>query len=198
MDGINVLIIDKDESTSLTFSRHSWPMAFGSTCTSRMTELAWLTRHHIFALTFSPFPRWPLNSRINPSPTIPSREGTEDPTKHFYTRRARYLKQWQQSFGRIRGWSATGRARWYLLCHNKSFKKQVRAQLSMRRARVRLHAISATCSLLYRRTNTSHQLPFLGAEWHTHWHRSSLSRLSSRNRIAILAALYRVALAPSG
>lgn len=111
-----------------------------------------------------------------------------------YTRQRR---RWQQSFGRIRGWSATGRARWYLLCHNKSFKKQVRAQLSPRRARARLHAISATCSLLYRRTNASRQLPFLGAEWHTHWHRSSLSRLSSRNRIAIPAALYRVALAPS-
>lgn len=37
------------------------------------------------------FLRWPLNSRINPSPAIPSRKGTEDPTKHFYTRRARYL-----------------------------------------------------------------------------------------------------------
>lgn len=33
----------------LTFSRHSWPIALGSTCTSRMTELAWLTRHHILS-----------------------------------------------------------------------------------------------------------------------------------------------------
>lgn len=39
---------------ALTFSRHSWPMAFGSTCTSRMTELAWLTRHHIFPTLFLP------------------------------------------------------------------------------------------------------------------------------------------------
>jgi hypothetical protein len=32
----------------LTFSRQSWPMALGSTRTSKTTELGWLMRHHIF------------------------------------------------------------------------------------------------------------------------------------------------------
>lgn len=30
-----------------TFSKHSWPMALGSTLTSMMTAFGWLTRHHM-------------------------------------------------------------------------------------------------------------------------------------------------------
>lgn len=63
----NLFFVNENKSVPLTFSRHSWPMAFGSTCTSRMTELAWLTRHHIFAIA-PPSTTFGSDRRTNSSP----------------------------------------------------------------------------------------------------------------------------------
>lgn len=149
-------------------------MAFGSTCTSRMTELAWLTRHHIFPILLSmTFREPPLIPRRCPTRfllTSGNRRKTKNTSRRARLQRRR-RRRWQQRrrsfFLRIRGWwSATDRGRWYVLCHNK-LKSGVRAQLSLQ-CRARQYATSATCSRLCW-PNASRRLPFLSAECHTHW-----------------------------
>lgn len=176
-------------------------MAFESTCTSRMTELAWLTRHHIFAIALSLDDLWIL--LLIPRRQLPCHKRTKE-TKHFYTRRVRYNGNDQDdgdddnnlSAGYAAGRRPVVSGDTFFVITRASKNKYVHCchcdGLARDYTQYRQRAHSCIGGRITRLVNF-HFSARNGTRTDT---APRLSRLRSRNRIAILAALYRVALAP--